>query len=206
MADTDATDSEKPAETTTSPRRLDPPKLTTDAPVHIHVTSKHKCFIYDVEGVLNALPLTLRTDYADFVPLRLICIDAKKLRLDHHICGTLVGTLPQVAQQNVFLGLPLQLSPEEVSCLVKNGTRYYEMRDLCEQLSLFRIRPWGSRLFCFVALHTDNRICYSVCQKSTTSGHRIPSTSRSRRAACEATLPDGESGRNCYEAQIEGRS
>jgi len=40
------------------------------------------------------------------------------LRLEHHICGVLTGTLPQVPQQNVFMGLPLQLMPEEVKILV----------------------------------------------------------------------------------------
>ncbi|KAG0147300.1 hypothetical protein CROQUDRAFT_670589 [Cronartium quercuum f. sp. fusiforme G11] len=47
--------------------------------------------------------------------------DLAQLRVDHHICGLLTGTLPQLAQQNVFLGLPLQLLPEEVVLLVELG-------------------------------------------------------------------------------------
>ncbi|GAA6009020.1 hypothetical protein JCM10207_004067 [Rhodosporidiobolus poonsookiae] len=46
--------------------------------------------------------------------------DIQKLRVEHHICGVLSGTLPQVTQQNVFLGLPLALLPEEVVLLVRN--------------------------------------------------------------------------------------
>ncbi|GAA5968223.1 hypothetical protein JCM11641_003777 [Rhodosporidiobolus odoratus] len=46
--------------------------------------------------------------------------DIQKLRVQHHICGVLSGTLPQVTQQNVFLGLPLVLLPEEVVLLVRN--------------------------------------------------------------------------------------
>ncbi|GAA5966331.1 hypothetical protein JCM3765_005260 [Sporobolomyces pararoseus] len=46
--------------------------------------------------------------------------DIQRLRVQHHICGSLQGTLPQVTQQNVFLGLPLVLAPEEVVLLVKN--------------------------------------------------------------------------------------
>ncbi|GAA5888698.1 hypothetical protein JCM16303_003056 [Sporobolomyces ruberrimus] len=46
--------------------------------------------------------------------------DIQKLRVQHHICGSLHGTLPQVTQQNVFLGIPLVLAPEEVVLLVKN--------------------------------------------------------------------------------------
>lgn len=40
------------------------------------------------------------------------------LRLHHQVNGVLCGTLPQSPQQNVFLGLPLELMPEEVALLV----------------------------------------------------------------------------------------
>lgn len=52
----------------------------------------------------------------------LFSIDAVTyLRREHNICGVLTGTLPQVSQQNVFLGLPLQLMPEEARLLVDKG-------------------------------------------------------------------------------------
>ncbi|KAH8108160.1 tRNA-intron endonuclease catalytic domain-like protein [Cristinia sonorae] len=47
--------------------------------------------------------------------------DLALLRAKHHICGVLTGTLPHVSQQNVFLGMPLVLMPEEVVLLVENG-------------------------------------------------------------------------------------
>ncbi|KAE8350409.1 hypothetical protein BDV28DRAFT_139161 [Aspergillus coremiiformis] len=43
------------------------------------------------------------------------------LRREYHICGVLIGTLPQIPQQNVFLGLPLELMPEEARLLVEKG-------------------------------------------------------------------------------------
>lgn len=46
------------------------------------------------------------------------------LRREHHICGVLIGTLPQVPQQNIFLGLPLELMPEEARLLVEKGVAY----------------------------------------------------------------------------------
>ena len=46
------------------------------------------------------------------------------LRRQHHICGVLIGSLPQVPQQNVFLGIPLELMPEEVRLLVDTGVAY----------------------------------------------------------------------------------
>ncbi|KAI0060793.1 tRNA-intron endonuclease catalytic domain-like protein [Artomyces pyxidatus] len=45
--------------------------------------------------------------------------DAATLRAQHHICGVLAGTLPHLSQQNVFLGLPLILMPEELVLLVE---------------------------------------------------------------------------------------
>jgi len=47
--------------------------------------------------------------------------DIAALRSLHHICGILTGTLPHVSQQNVFLGVPLILMPEEVVLLVDKG-------------------------------------------------------------------------------------
>ncbi|KAK0459557.1 uncharacterized protein EV420DRAFT_273625 [Desarmillaria tabescens] len=48
--------------------------------------------------------------------------DIAMLRSKHRICGILTGTLPHVSQQNVFLGVPLLLMPEEVFLLVDNGS------------------------------------------------------------------------------------
>jgi tRNA-splicing endonuclease subunit Sen34 len=46
------------------------------------------------------------------------------LRSTHKICGVLTGTLPQMPQQNVFLGLPVELMPEEARLLVEQGISY----------------------------------------------------------------------------------
>lgn len=46
------------------------------------------------------------------------------LRRTHNILGVLIGSLPQSPQQNVFLGLPLELQPEEVRFLRENGVAY----------------------------------------------------------------------------------
>ncbi|KIY66587.1 tRNA-intron endonuclease catalytic domain-like protein [Cylindrobasidium torrendii FP15055 ss-10] len=47
--------------------------------------------------------------------------DIATLRTTYRIGGILTGTLPQAAQQNIFLGVPLVLSPEEVALLVVEG-------------------------------------------------------------------------------------
>ncbi|RAR09653.1 trna-splicing endonuclease subunit sen34 [Stemphylium lycopersici] len=45
-------------------------------------------------------------------------------RRAHNICGLLVGTIPNLSQQNVFLGVPLELMPEEARVLVDKGAAY----------------------------------------------------------------------------------
>lgn len=46
------------------------------------------------------------------------------LRRKHHICGVLIGSIPQIPQQNVFLGLPVELFPEEAKLLVDKEVAY----------------------------------------------------------------------------------
>ncbi|TAQ85437.1 hypothetical protein B7494_g6229 [Chlorociboria aeruginascens] len=46
------------------------------------------------------------------------------LRRTYHICGVLIGSIPQNPQQNVFLGLPVELLPEEARLLVEKEVAY----------------------------------------------------------------------------------
>jgi len=46
------------------------------------------------------------------------------LRRTHHICGVLIGSIPQIPQQNVFLGLPVELLQEEAKWLVDHRVAY----------------------------------------------------------------------------------
>lgn len=59
----------------------------------------------DVAGYIKPCP---RTDIA-------------VIRAEYRVCGTLLGTLPHLLQQNVFLGVPLVLLPEEAVLLVDKG-------------------------------------------------------------------------------------
>lgn len=47
-----------------------------------------------------------------------------QLRREWNTCGNLVGTVPQQPTQNIFLGLPIELRPEEVESLVKRGAAH----------------------------------------------------------------------------------
>ena len=48
----------------------------------------------------------------------------RRLRSELHICGIVVGTLPQISQQSLFLGLPLLLQEDEATLLVERGHAY----------------------------------------------------------------------------------
>lgn len=50
--------------------------------------------------------------------------DVAKLRRQENTNGTLVGTVPQQPTQNMFLGLPIELRPEEVEALVHKNAAY----------------------------------------------------------------------------------
>lgn len=50
--------------------------------------------------------------------------DVSALRRDHCICAVFVGTTPQMPTQNVFSGMPLELTAEEAKLLVDKGAAY----------------------------------------------------------------------------------
>lgn len=61
------------------------------------------------------------------------------IRREHHVCGVLIGTIPHIPQQNVFLGIPLELMPEEARLLVENGHAYIVDDVHAHQLALANI-------------------------------------------------------------------
>lgn len=87
------------------------------------------------------------------------------LRREHHICGVLIGTLPQIPQQNVFLGLPLELMPEEarllvekdVACIVDEAKAHDGMSSLIEEDRRRYLRELGSQGLHAMHLHTGRK-------------------------------------------------
>jgi tRNA-splicing endonuclease subunit Sen34 len=109
----------------------EPPTILASANLHI----EHKLTAYATESmkISNHSSLNQKIKMASQpdlpIPISyvsgrylLFSIDAVTyLRREHNICGVLIGTLPQIPQQNVFLGLPLELMPEEARLLVDKG-------------------------------------------------------------------------------------
>ncbi|KAL6251998.1 tRNA-splicing endonuclease subunit [Rhinocladiella similis] len=76
-------------------------------------------------------PADLGFDYKPDLPIpisqvggRYLLFDIKIatfLRREYRICGTQTGTLPVAPSQNLFLGLPIEIMPEEAQLLVEKG-------------------------------------------------------------------------------------
>ena len=63
--------------------------------------------------------------------------DIAIIRRHHDVCGVLTGTVPQSPTQNLFLGIPLELRPEDVAILAEAGVA--AVRDEVQiQLALLR--------------------------------------------------------------------
>lgn len=65
------------------------------------------------------------------------------LRREHNIAGVFIGTLPQASQQNVFLGLPLELMPEEARLLVEKGAAHI-VDDVAQHKQTFLANSLGA--------------------------------------------------------------
>lgn len=77
------------------------------------------------KGRVHGIPITIVDGRGLIFDIK----DVIRLRKEFHMCGTLVGVLPQFPQQNVFLGLPLELMPEEVKYLVEEAKVGYLVDD-----------------------------------------------------------------------------
>lgn len=61
--------------------------------------------------------------------------DVAALRRDHGICAVLVGTTPQMPTQNLFSGLPLELTTQEVRVLVADRKAAYVVDNAAAHLA-----------------------------------------------------------------------
>ena len=100
------------------------------------------------------------------------------LRKTHRILGVLVGTLPQIPQQNVFLGLPLQLAAEEARWLVEQEYSYI-VNDQERHLDELPNATLQSLNFYKHALEQEGReAAASLQQKKASSKHEVSTRPR----------------------------
>ncbi|KEF52938.1 uncharacterized protein A1O9_10844 [Exophiala aquamarina CBS 119918] len=73
-------------------------------------------------------------DYTPELPIAISCVAdrylifdvrvATWLRRQHNICGLTIGSLPLAPSQNLFLGIPVEIMPEEAQLLAERGIGY----------------------------------------------------------------------------------
>jgi len=91
-------------------RSVHDPFLSSASPVVYIANTQDRLFSFQTKLIVR-------------VPF-LRCIVVSHVRATHHMCGCLSGTLPQIPQQNVFLGLPLELMTEDAALLVEKGAGF----------------------------------------------------------------------------------
>ncbi|KAM0255165.1 hypothetical protein ACHAQJ_006008 [Trichoderma viride] len=69
------------------------------------------------------------------------------LRRKANTNGTLVGTTPQQPTQNIFLGLPIELRPEEVDALIRTNVAYVVDDVAAHQSALQSLDPDSRRAY-----------------------------------------------------------
>ncbi|KAG9251815.1 uncharacterized protein F5Z01DRAFT_252109 [Emericellopsis atlantica] len=90
------------------------------------------------------------------------------LRRDSNTCGTLVGTMPQQPTQNIFLGLPIELRPEEAQALVQRGRAHVVDDAAAHQ----------------VAMHNHSRKAYiETLRKTKQTAHKVVTERNAQRSA-----------------------
>lgn len=86
------------------------------------------------------------------------------LRRTHHICGVLIGSIPQIPQQNVFLGLPVELLPEEAKLLVEKEVAYI-VDDVSWHRENFRTLAGEDRRKYLESLRSAGRKCRRAAEE-----------------------------------------
>jgi tRNA-splicing endonuclease subunit Sen34 len=69
------------------------------------------------------------------------------IRQEHHLCGVLIGNIPQANQQNIFSGLPLELLPEEARHLVIQGNAYVVNDVSAHEMQMSTLSPEAKQAF-----------------------------------------------------------
>jgi tRNA-splicing endonuclease subunit Sen34 len=109
------------------------------------------------------------------------------VRRKHHMCGILIGNIPQAAQQNVYSGLPLVLMPEEARLLVETGHAYLVDDVVAHSSGLGDIKEQDRVAYIKKLQDEGLAISTAVQQEKETSRqkalNRVPKTSTSSRSS-----------------------
>lgn len=127
---------------------------------------------------------------------------AALLRREQNINGTLVGTAPQQPTQNIFLGLPIELRPEEAEALVQQKVAFLVDDVAAHQAVLHNPDPLARRAY-LDSLKTRKQAAMKVFAENNArkaaefAGRRGTPRSQTRRSLTEeddAVFPSSQPG------------
>jgi tRNA-splicing endonuclease subunit Sen34 len=98
--------------------------------------------------------------------------DVLYIRRGHGICGILIGTMPLAPQQNLFLGLPLELYAEEAKLLVDKKVAYVA-DEATENLAPFKVKDNSARQAYLQSLKTQRKTAYAASQDLKAKGRAL---------------------------------
>ncbi|KAL7814309.1 SEN34 subunit of tRNA-splicing endonuclease [Trichoderma aethiopicum] len=104
--------------------------------------------------------------------------------------GTLVGTTPQQPTQNIFLGLPIELRPEEVDALVRAGVAYVVDDVAAHKSALLSLGPDERRAY-IGSLRSRKQAAHKVFAEMTAQKASIAATKAEKKKKRDAGASDG---------------
>lgn len=117
--------------------------------------------------------------------------DVADLRRNHCICAVLVGTTPQMPTQNVFSGLPLELTPEEAKLLVEKGAAYV-VDDAAAHLKQLTSNDPAARQAYLQSLKTRRRVFERLADEQAAQSRKRGESMKAKALAKRAISTDQE--------------
>lgn len=111
--------------------------------------------------------------------------DVAALRRDNCICAVLVGTTPQMPTQNVFSGLPLELTAEEAKLLVDKGAAYVA-DDAASHLEQLTSKDPATRQAYLQSLKTRRRAFERLAAEQAVQSKKVGESMRTKALAKRA--------------------
>lgn len=115
--------------------------------------------------------------------------DVAALRRDHCICAVLVGTTPQMPTQNVFSGLPLELTAEEAMLLLEKGAAYVA-DDAVSHMEQLTSKDPAARQAYLQSLKTRRRAFERLAEEQAAQSKKIGESMRLKALAKRAASAD----------------
>lgn len=116
--------------------------------------------------------------------------DVMYLRRNHNICSVFVGTIPQNPQQNVFMGLPLELMPEEAQVLVEKGVAYVADDGIFHPAQLAALDAPSRRAYVQSLKSQGKKMQMAVIESQNRNMNKVAAKSKNKKKQKQMNAPE----------------